>query len=289
MGVTIDSAYHKLSKKLISVKELKKIKEKEPEKFFTEFRDYLFCPNYNTGCKTPLVFAIRKGTPYLRTYPKKNHNDNPEICPFEKKETHGRKKAKKNRTEIKEGKIPTYLGIYQGNMGLKLDLKSVENSFLNIVKNLEGVKNNKKNLTYDLPQKKGIKKTKRYIDVSVGVQKKENVETIKTIRGLRQLHAGAIDDIHQDAIRAVYGSITEVNELNDGRLSILLEKNFRVIFSKRELKKMKIKITKNDVGRKIILPVVVYKSKKSVVKKLGNKFYGRTLKGLEYLICYYGD
>ncbi len=282
MGATIDSAYHKLSGELITVEELKRIREKDPSRFAREYKKNLFCPNHPKGCTAELVFAVRKGTPYLRTHPDSEHHKKINICPLEKTKTESKKRGRKNRKEVKRGKKERYLGS-ESNVEVSLGEKSIE-KILQIIERIENkTKGIKQKVAYELPEQKGIKKTARYIDADVKISETE-AKVLETVDTLRELRSNNIRDIHIGKYRIVYGKLKEVSRLEDGRLVAVLEGNFRIVFDKEILEKMEITISKEDIGKILIVPVVIYKSKQEIFEKFGNRFYGRVIKGLEGFI-----
>lgn len=283
MGATINSAYHKLSGELISVEELKRIREKDPARFVREYKNNLLCPNYEDGCTAELVFAVRKGTPYLRTRPKKEHHKDIDICSFEKTETKSKKKAKRNRKEVKRGKKERYLGS-ESEIEVSIGEKSIE-KILQIIERIENkTKGRKQKVAYELPEQRGMKITSRYIDADVKISPSEKIKTLELLDGLRELRSDNIRDIHVGKHRIVYGKLKEVSKLEDGRLVVVLERNFRIVFDKETLEKMEITISKKDKKKILIVPVVIHKSKQEIFERFGNRFYGRAIKGLEGFI-----
>jgi hypothetical protein len=64
MAVTIQKAYNKKLQKLKGVDEVQNIKIGNPTDYENNYRKYLKCENFNSGCIAGIVFAIRKGTGY---------------------------------------------------------------------------------------------------------------------------------------------------------------------------------------------------------------------------------
>ncbi len=288
MGATINSAYNVLLKKLVSVEKLKYLKEKKQSEFVERYKDNLFCPNYEKGCRAKLVFAVRKGTPYLRTHPDYQHHKNPNICPLEKTKTGGRKRGRRNRNEKKEGEKERYFE-NEGNIKVKIGNKSIE-KIQEIIERIKNkTKKEKSQVAYELPEQQGVKKTARYTDANAKITKSKDAKSIEVLDGLRELRSDLIKDIHINKHRVVYGEITQITKLKNEKLSVLLTNNFRIVFSKEELEKMKVEISEKDIGKVLIVPVIIRKSKKEFIDKFGNPFYGRLIKGLEAFVVFQNE
>jgi hypothetical protein len=287
---SILKVYNEKIKEHKRVEEVKRIKENNTANFEQNYRKHLRCENYKI-CQAPMIFAIRKGTGYFRTYQKAEHT-----CPYDKKtKITPNQHRKSNKKEVikTNNKIPGDVGDPTASIEVKVKENEVYKSFEKIIEKLEkkwGLDTEKNTVYITNPIKSGTKREGRFVTVNLDLKSNENGEFIKNILRLRQLNAASIKDKHDGEARFVYGKVSDIKHLKKNKISIILENNYNAVFSNADQKRLGkrnnefIKNINNLVGDTLLIPVVIHKNKN--IKKFHSKYFGYLIPGLETLIWY---